>query len=61
MIEPKTERLLGVVIWGAGAGELNAEGTLAVEMAAVANDLAGTIPPHPTISETGMETAVAFF
>jgi dihydrolipoamide dehydrogenase len=55
--DPETERVLGVGIVGVGAGELIAEGTLAVEMAAVAGDLGGTIHAHPTLSETIMESA----
>ncbi|QDT64328.1 dihydrolipoyl dehydrogenase [Calycomorphotria hydatis] len=54
--DPETKRVLGVGIVGAGAGELIAEGTLAVEMAAVAGDLAETIHAHPTLSETVMES-----
>lgn len=61
LIDPETERVLGMGIVGAGAGELIAEGTLAVEMAAVARDLADTIHAHPTLSETVMESAEAFF
>lgn len=52
VIDPKTERVLGVGVVGAGAGELIAEGVLAVEMGAVAQDLALSIHPHPTLSET---------
>ncbi len=59
ILEPNTHRILGVGIAGPGAGELIAEGTLAVEMAAVAEDLALTIHPHPTLSETLMEAAEA--
>ena len=59
--EPKTERVLGMGIVGPGAGELIAEGTLAVEMAATARDVALTIHPHPTLSETVMESAEMFF
>jgi dihydrolipoamide dehydrogenase len=59
--EPKTERVLGVGIVGAGAGELIAEAALAVESAAVARDLADTIHAHPTLSETLMEAAEAVF
>jgi dihydrolipoamide dehydrogenase len=55
--EPKTQRVLGMGIVGAGAGELIAEGVLAVEMAAVARDVAESIHPHPTLSETVMESA----
>ena len=61
ILDPQTERLLGVGIVGAGAGELIAEGVLAVEMAAVAKDIALTIHPHPTLSETIMESAEVFF
>jgi dihydrolipoamide dehydrogenase len=61
ILDPKTERVLGMGIVGAGAGELIAEGVLAVEMAALASDLAATIHPHPTLSETIMESAEVFF
>ncbi|MCP3979319.1 MAG: dihydrolipoyl dehydrogenase [bacterium] len=61
VLEPKTARVLGVGITGPGAGELIAEGVLAVEMAAVASDLKLTIHPHPTLSETVMESAEVFF
>jgi dihydrolipoamide dehydrogenase len=53
--DPETGRVLGMGVVGAGAGELIAEGTLAVEMAALAEDIAMTIHPHPTLSETVME------
>ena len=59
--DPETERVLGVGIVGPGAGELIAEGTLAVEMAAVARDISETIHAHPTLSETLMEAAEATF
>jgi dihydrolipoamide dehydrogenase len=61
IIEPDTERILGVGIVGVGAGELIAEGVLAVEMGASAKDLAMTVHPHPTLSETLMEAAEAFY
>lgn len=61
IIDPDTERILGVGICGPGAGELIAEGTLAIEMGAVASDLKLTIHPHPTLSETVMEAAEVFF
>ena len=61
VIDPKTERVLGVGIVGAGAGELIAEGVLAIEMSALASDIAMTIHPHPTLSETVMESAEVFF
>ena len=58
--DPETERVLGVGIAGPGAGEMIAEGTLAIEMGAVVSDLALTIHAHPTLSETVMEAAEAF-
>lgn len=61
IVDPSTERILGVGVVGAGAGELIAEGVLAIEMAATVNDLAQTVHPHPTLSETMMEAAEAFF
>ncbi len=61
VIDPETERVLGVGIVGSGAGELIAEGVLAIEMAALAKDIALTIHPHPTLSETVMESAEVFF
>ena len=61
VIDPETERVLGVGIVGSGAGELIAEGVLAVEMGALATDLTLTIHPHPTLSETLMESAEVFF
>jgi len=50
-----------VGIVGAGAGELIAEGVLAIEMAALAGDLELTIHPRPTPSETIMEAAEVFY
>jgi dihydrolipoamide dehydrogenase len=61
IVDPQTERVLGVGIVGTGAGELIAEGVLAIEMAALARDVALTIHPHPTLSETVMEAAEVFF
>src|SRR5229473_1528354 len=61
ILDPSTERVLGVGMVGAGAGELIAEGVLAIEMAALASDVAMTIHPHPTLSETVMESAEVFF
>jgi len=61
IIDPETERILGVGIVGHGAGELIAEGTMAIEMGATARDLAETVHPHPTLSETLMEAADLFF
>jgi dihydrolipoamide dehydrogenase len=61
LFDPQTQRVLGVGIVGPGAGELIAEGVLAVETAAVARDLADSIHAHPTLSETLMEAAEAAF
>lgn len=59
LIDPETHRVLGAGIVGHGAGELIAEVAHAIEMGAVAEDLAMTIHPHPTLSETVMEAAEA--
>ena len=61
VLDPETEQILGVCIAGAGAGELIAEGVLAVERQVTASDLASAIHPHPTLSETLTEAADAFF
>jgi dihydrolipoamide dehydrogenase len=61
VIDPRSERVLGVGIVGPGAGELIAEAALAVEMGASAADLKLTIHAHPTLSETLMEAAEVFF
>lgn len=61
IFDPQSERVLGVGIVGVGAGEMIAEGVLAIEMAALAKDVALTIHPHPTLSETVMESAEVFF
>jgi dihydrolipoamide dehydrogenase len=61
IIDPDTERILGVGIVGTGAGELISEGVLAVEMGATAKDLSLAVHPHPTLSETLMEAAEAFY
>jgi dihydrolipoamide dehydrogenase len=61
VLDPKSRRVLGVGIAGSGAGELIAEGVLAVEMGATADDLKLTIHPHPTLSESLMESAEVFF
>jgi len=61
IFDPQSERVLGMGVVGSGAGELIAEGVLAIEMAALATDIKQSIHPHPTLSETVMETAEAFF
>ena len=60
IIEAGTERVLGMGIVGREAGEMISEGVLAVEMGALAEDLALSIHPHPTLSETEEEAAGAF-
>jgi dihydrolipoamide dehydrogenase len=61
IVSPDTGQVLGVGIAGPGAGELISEGVLAVEMGALASDVMLSIHPHPTLSETMMEAAEAFF
>jgi dihydrolipoamide dehydrogenase len=61
IIDPDTERLLGVGITGPNAGEMIAEGVVAIEMGATAEDLANCVHPHPTLSETLMEAAEVFY
>ena len=61
IIDPETERILGVGIAGSGAGELIAEGVVAIEMGVTASDLKLSIHPHPTLTETLMEAAEVFF
>jgi dihydrolipoamide dehydrogenase len=57
IVDADTGRVLGVGIVGPGAGELIAEGALAIETAMTVEDLAVTIHTHPTLSETLMEAA----
>ena len=61
IIDPETDRLLGMAVVGPGAGELIAEGVVALEMAAVSEDLRKSIHPHPTLSETIYEAAEMLF
>ncbi|HTU17813.1 MAG TPA: dihydrolipoyl dehydrogenase [Gemmataceae bacterium] len=61
IVDPETERVLGVGIVGAGAGEMIAEAMLAIEMAASARDVAMTMHAHPTLSETVMEAAESLY
>ena len=60
ILQPESKRVLGVGIVGYGAGELIAEGVLAINMGAKADDLSHCIHPHPTLSETIMESADVF-
>lgn len=57
LVEPEDKRILGVGIVGGGAGEMISESVLAIEMGAVARDVMESIHPHPTLSETIMESA----
>jgi dihydrolipoamide dehydrogenase len=61
ILDESTEQVLGVGLVGPGAGELIAEGVLAIEMGANATDLKLSIHPHPTLTETMMESAEVFF
>ncbi len=61
LVDPQTEKILGIGICGAGAGELISEGLLAVELGLKAQDLARIVHPHPTLSETLMECAEMFY
>ena len=57
LMDPKTEKILGMAIVGVNAGEMIMEGVLAMEQELKVSDLAHTIHPHPTLSETLMETS----
>ena len=61
IVDPETDLVLGVGMVGAGAGELIAEGTLAIEMGCTARDLCETIHPHPTLGETVAFSAENYF
>lgn len=61
IIDPETDRILGMGIVGHNAGELISEGVVAIEMGATARDLAESIHPHPTLSETIMECAEMYY
>ncbi len=61
LVEPKSGRLLGCGIVGAGAGDLIGEAVLALEMGCSARDLTETIHPHPTLCETLGAAAEGFF
>lgn len=60
VIDPNTRKILGIGIVGAGAGELIAEGALAIEKGVTVDELAHVIHPHPTLSETFLEAAELF-
>jgi dihydrolipoamide dehydrogenase len=59
LVDPASRRVLGAGIVGQGAGDLIAEAALAIEMGTDAEDLALTVHPHPTLSETLMFAAEA--
>lgn len=61
VVEPSSQRVLGVGVVGYGAGELIGEGVLAIEMGSRVEDIAMSIHPHPTLSETISEAAHLFF
>ncbi len=60
VIDPHSERIIGMGIAGSGAGEMISEGVLAIEMGANVTDVGLTIHPHPTLTETIMEAADLF-
>jgi dihydrolipoamide dehydrogenase len=60
LFDEATHRLIGAAAVGPNAGELIAEAALAVEMGADATDIALTVHPHPTLSETVGMSAEAF-
>jgi dihydrolipoamide dehydrogenase len=60
LVEPKTGRILGVGISGRDSEGMISEGVLAVEMGALAEDVALSVHPHPTLSETEAEVAEIF-
>ena len=60
LFEEVTNRVIGIGIVGLNAGDLIAEGVLAIEMGCDAQDMSSTIHPHPTLSETVTFAAEAF-
>ncbi|MGD8211498.1 MAG: dihydrolipoyl dehydrogenase, partial [Desulfobacterales bacterium] len=60
IVDPATGRILGVGITGRDTEGLISEGVLAIEMGALAEDMALSIHPHPTLSETEAEAAEIF-
>ena len=61
LVDPETDMVLGVGIVGPGAGELIAEGVLAIEMGCTARDVMESIHPHPTLGETVAFSAENYF
>ncbi|TFK64527.1 dihydrolipoamide dehydrogenase [Pluteus cervinus] len=61
LTEKETDKILGVHIIGPNAGEMIAEGVLAMEYGASAEDIARTTHAHPTLSEAFKEAAMAAF
>jgi dihydrolipoamide dehydrogenase len=59
VVDAKTDVLLGVGITAPNANDLIAEATLAIEMGALAEDLALTVHAHPTLAESVMEATKA--
>ena len=59
IVNEKDNKILGVQIVGSEASDLISEATLAIKMSATLSDLASTIHPHPTLSESLMEAAEA--
>jgi dihydrolipoamide dehydrogenase len=60
LVDPDSGRILGVGIVGRDTEGLISEGVLAVEMGALAEDMALSVHPHPTLSETEGEAAEIF-
>jgi dihydrolipoamide dehydrogenase len=60
LIDPASDRILGVGITGINAGDILTEAVVAIEMGATARDLAESIHPHPTLSETLAFAAEAY-
>jgi dihydrolipoamide dehydrogenase len=61
IIDPDTERVLGMALVGIGAGELIGESVLAIETGCTVRDVTESIHPHPTISETVPQVGEAYF
>jgi dihydrolipoamide dehydrogenase len=60
LVDPDTERILGVGMCGAHVGDMIGEGVLAIEMGATIRDFTASIHPHPTFSETLSASAEVF-